>query len=924
MAVPFEPELLLQHAAQVRALARRVVFDAELAEEVEQETWLAALAHAPRDLRDPRAWLARVVQHAARRLSARRARRNEVELRAGAERAAAADEPSDDPSGLVAREQALRVLLAAVMRLPEPVRRAVVLHYLDGLTIGEVARRTQAPLETVRSRVKRGLELLRAELARERGSAAWSVYLVRALALAPPAGARALALAFREVAVSCMLMSTTLKLGAGAAALLVLSGWLLFGRKPRHEPDTPGAALAQELVDVPWAERVDVGHAADERRAERDPIASAAPRETASETPLTGAVVLHLTWADDRTPASEVPVRLTAPGAGPLDSAWSTTSRAGRLERRGLAPGTIVAQPLFGGLALVEVVAGATREAALEIPVGIAVRGRVEARDGAPIQGAELFLSPGATDPQYEGRIVARTDARGAFTLRTAPAGVGACPSARAAGFAPSEQTILSAAPRSTRELTLVLAEPGRRLVGRVLSPEGAPVADAAVLVGSEREWRPRARADGTAAWAAIGELVRTDAAGRFALAGVALGALPVQVRAAGHPVWRGEVARDEPEPLTVRLERGSSVAGIVRSADGSAQGGVRVRIEPELGFASRSTTSAADGSYRLGPLPPGTLTLVAERPARGLQLGGAARATTTLALAAGAESRWDPELPPALELHGRIEAPGLDLAGWTVRGWRDASAGSEGYVEEVRTDTTGRFVLVQPPESEIGLALSAPTARAAGGGAPFPVARLEHVVARGPEVVLRVDPAKLPACTVTGALVDSRGEPVRSADVRAVHASAGTTLVHPDPDDGTFELGPLPPGEWTLEIDALVAGWAVERRTRALAPSERWDTGEVRLGPGGTLVVRLGRTRAPDAPQDTETRVSAQLLDQQGRAVAWLAFESEVAHTRPLAPGSYRLVLTGSATGAVPAREVVIVAGQETELELEFAARAR
>ena len=38
MAVPFEPELLLQHAAQVRALARRVVFDAELAEEVEQET----------------------------------------------------------------------------------------------------------------------------------------------------------------------------------------------------------------------------------------------------------------------------------------------------------------------------------------------------------------------------------------------------------------------------------------------------------------------------------------------------------------------------------------------------------------------------------------------------------------------------------------------------------------------------------------------------------------------------------------------------------------------------------------------------------------------------------------------------------------------------------------------------------------------
>src|SRR5262245_24525771 len=99
MACPLDPELLLQHAAHVRGLAQALVLDAELAADVEQETWLAALTNAPRELRDPRAWLARVVQNGARRLRARRERRGEHELRAGAERAAAAG-AADDPADL--------------------------------------------------------------------------------------------------------------------------------------------------------------------------------------------------------------------------------------------------------------------------------------------------------------------------------------------------------------------------------------------------------------------------------------------------------------------------------------------------------------------------------------------------------------------------------------------------------------------------------------------------------------------------------------------------------------------------------------------------------------------------------------------------------------------------------------------------------
>src|SRR5262245_45984442 len=80
------PHAPLQHACYVLDLARAVVFDAVRAREVEQETWLAALEHAPRDLRAPRAWLATLVRNAARRLWARAAERAAREPRAGQER----------------------------------------------------------------------------------------------------------------------------------------------------------------------------------------------------------------------------------------------------------------------------------------------------------------------------------------------------------------------------------------------------------------------------------------------------------------------------------------------------------------------------------------------------------------------------------------------------------------------------------------------------------------------------------------------------------------------------------------------------------------------------------------------------------------------------------------------------------------------
>lgn len=895
MAPPYEPEALLAQGARVRALARRLVFDEELAQEIEQEAWLAALTYAPRGVADPRAWLASLVRHALGRARRRAARREELE-----QAAACAREPrGDDPAALAERAEALRLLLAAVERLPEAVRRAIVLHHLDGLSLPEVARRTEAPLETVRSRVKRGLGLLRGELARGRRNDAWALFLVRGFELAPPSLARGLALVARDSLLSLLLMGTTGKFVLSATALALLVGFLLVQRAPTertHDAAVAPASTAAELAPGEPRARADAARVAP-RAAEVQPGRRDAARLEPRASARTGTLVLDVRWGDDGTPAGGVEVRVSAADVAGSGT-WGTTSADGRLELE-VAPGFVTASCIHGGLSATEVAVGERSELELEIPPGIRVLGRVEDGTGAPVADAELFLSLGVGEDAFEGRVVARADERGAFTLRSAPVGLGVCLSARAAGFAPSEQVVLSAPSDSELAVRLVLDQAGRALAGRVLDPEDAPVAGASVLVGSEYEWELRHRPDGSRVYPPIGEHVTTDASGRFALRGVPRGAVAVRVRAAGHPVFEGELAEDAPGELTIRLARGARVLGTVRTEDGTPLAGIRVRRAGNGSFAVSATTSAEDGTYVLEPLAPGAHVLVVERPASGpgwLQAEPAAR--LELELAPGEERRFDPRLAPARVLRGRIEAPGQELEGWTVRGWSERN-----YVEEVRTDAEGRFALTHPPAGEIGLHLFA------RGGSPLPLASVEHVPVDGPEVVLRPDPA-LCGGKVRGRMRDAKGLPVRSADVLASHPQFGTTLVHPSGEDGRFELGPLPAGEWTLALDPLVPGWAVARHTLAIGAGEERDLGEFVLGPGGTLVLSV----AADSP--ALHGLDVVVADLEGRAHAWLTLGREPARSRALVPGSYRLALPAPAAGARPV-ELVIVAEQETALTL-------
>lgn len=174
---------LLAHREWVRAVARALVADPNDADDVEQQTWLAALARPPRDDGSLRGWLGATTRNVARKLGRARTRRAHYEgaVPPGADAAPASD--------LVAEAEIQQRIGRAVLALDEPFRSTVLLRYFEGLAPADVAARLGVPVETVRSRLRRAHERLRGQLDEESGGsrAAWAMAVLAWEAARPPA-----------------------------------------------------------------------------------------------------------------------------------------------------------------------------------------------------------------------------------------------------------------------------------------------------------------------------------------------------------------------------------------------------------------------------------------------------------------------------------------------------------------------------------------------------------------------------------------------------------------------------------------------------------------------------------------------------------------------------------------------------------------
>jgi RNA polymerase sigma-70 factor (ECF subfamily) len=263
---------LLAHAGWLRALAAALIADPTEADDLVQDTWLAAARHPPRSDRAARPWLTRVITNLAHN------RRREAARRMDRERQSARSEalPSADD---VEREIAMqRVLVEALGELDEPERSTIVRHFFHDASYARIAKDEGVPESTVRNRAKRALDTLRSKLDRKYGERrAWAALLVplarrAALSSGTPVASGAAAI------VGGILMSGVGKLLIG----LAIVGVLMWGLKRSLDAPPPSTALATNEKEraappvAPLSEQSKPSGTPDERA----PVAAAAPAPT--------------------------------------------------------------------------------------------------------------------------------------------------------------------------------------------------------------------------------------------------------------------------------------------------------------------------------------------------------------------------------------------------------------------------------------------------------------------------------------------------------------------------------------------------------------------------------------------------------------------------------------------------------------------
>ncbi|HEX6885641.1 MAG TPA: RNA polymerase sigma factor [Planctomycetota bacterium] len=151
---------LANHTTFLRALARGMLADEHLADDLVQQTFLRALARPPARAGTLRAWLGTV----ARNLALNQRREGE---RRRAREALAARPEVDASAERAALELGLqREVAAALAELDEPYRTVIHLRYFRGLAPAQIAQELGLPLKTVETRLTRAHTRLRDRLTR--------------------------------------------------------------------------------------------------------------------------------------------------------------------------------------------------------------------------------------------------------------------------------------------------------------------------------------------------------------------------------------------------------------------------------------------------------------------------------------------------------------------------------------------------------------------------------------------------------------------------------------------------------------------------------------------------------------------------------------------------------------------------------------
>ncbi len=584
-----DADLILQHSGFIRSLARGLLRDESLVDDVVQETLIKALEKGPRNKGALPAWLRTVTRNIAYKTYRGTARRR------------AREEEAAQPEGLaatvdiVARGEALENLTSSVMDLPESAREVVFLRYYEGLSHAEIGAQLGLASGAVRMRLHRAQKLLQDRLDRKSDGdrAAWMSGLAGLAGvglkdigggLSPTSGVAPAGSAVMAVAATTMLC-----LGVGTIF------WL--GTRPSDV--VAGAGLVERSVvsaDQPAEElallELGVGADGDRKDAGADVVPASligkAPEraEAAGETKvvfpegtLQGTVIDELgapvpdarVFAAWGRHAMELQVKTNKDGRFGIDVPQSVMDEALSKTYSVLmaatsdhsAPTRVHAWPMEG----VDHSYGGDHVLLQMRGPGGAIVGTVRGADGRPIVGAEISLGDRSRlGVGFLGQQTAISENRLAPLLAIQVDRVG---------------TPLFQGHRSMRGT----------LGPQVLEADGTR---ARLLPATKRT----SKADGT-----------------FQFRGLELGQQRVRISAPGYASYAGTVIVREgaPNQVAFTLESGATLRGTLTREDGLAPKKGLVHVFHQNPYSVQTARMRPDGSFLLKDLRPGPVRVVAE-----------------------------------------------------------------------------------------------------------------------------------------------------------------------------------------------------------------------------------------------------------------------------------------------------------------------
>jgi hypothetical protein len=234
------------------------------------------------------------------------------------------------------------------------------------------------------------------------------------------------------------------------------------------------------------------------------------------------------------------------------------------------------------------------------------ITGRVVDFGGAPVKSAIVRAEPKGYDPLVmDGEVRAGDDGRFVLT-----------------GLDPGEYRVHAGCPGCTHADATVAAggdvtlrlEPGGSLAGRVTDQSGGAVASFTVAVSKKT---------GPLVEETVAQATVIDAEGHFQVDGLTPGELLVRATGSGYapsdPVSALVASGDDPTEVTIRVDKGGSLAGrVVDRGTRAPLALARVSIESSIGVGSSAVPLVANtltddqGQFVLDGLPPGVRTATA------------------------------------------------------------------------------------------------------------------------------------------------------------------------------------------------------------------------------------------------------------------------------------------------------------------------